>query len=135
MGGLCVFYFLFFYFLFFYIYINFFLRIDTKAFFLAFDRGCMDSYSITEKWGKHHGSIRVGRLGSDWIIACLVELCHCDFSMQHFFKRFHENYKIFECSSRWNKGGFFFFLVEISKYHNRSRRGCLRVPEGFHKGG
>ena len=32
-------------------------------------------------------------------------------------------------------GGFFFFFVEISKYHNRARRGCLRVPEGFHKGG
>ena len=27
-----------------------------------------------------------------------------------FFKRFLENYKIFECSSRWNKGGFFFFF-------------------------
>ena len=51
------------------------------------------------------------------------------------FKRFHENYKIFECSSRWNTGGFFFFLVEIYKYHNRARRGYLRVPEGFHKGG
>ena len=70
----------------------------------------MDSYSITEKRGKHHGSIRVGRLGLDGIIACLVELCRCDFSKQHFFKRFHEKYKIFECSSRWNKGVFFFFL-------------------------
>ena len=30
---------------------------------------------------------------------------------------------------------FFYFLVEISKYHNRARRGYLRVPEGFHKGG
>ena len=25
--------------------------------------------------------------------------------------------------------------MEISEYHNRARRGCLRVPEGFHKGG
>ena len=30
---------------------------------------------------------------------------------------------------------FFFFLAEISNYHNRARRGYLRVPEGFHKGG
>ena len=30
---------------------------------------------------------------------------------------------------------FFFFFVELSKYHIRARRGCLRVPEGFHKGG
>ena len=70
----------------------------------------MDSYSITEKRGKHHGSIRVGRLGFDWTIACLVELCSWDFCKQHFFKRFHENYKILECSSRWNKGFFFFFF-------------------------
>ncbi|KAF3967324.1 hypothetical protein CMV_008669 [Castanea mollissima] len=47
-------------------------RIDTKAFFLAFDGGHMDSYSITQ--GNHVGSIRVGRSGLDWIIACLVEL-------------------------------------------------------------
>ena len=39
--------------------------IDTKAFFLAFDRGCMDSYSITEKQGKHVGSIWVGTSGLD----------------------------------------------------------------------
>ena len=39
-------------------------RIASKAFFLAFDGGCMDSYSIIEKQGKHHGSIRVGRSGS-----------------------------------------------------------------------
>ena len=38
-------------------------RIDTEAFFLAFDGGRMDSYSIIEKRGKHVGSIRVGRLG------------------------------------------------------------------------
>ncbi|KAL0002319.1 hypothetical protein SO802_016100 [Lithocarpus litseifolius] len=109
-----------------------FFRIDTKAFSLAFDGGRMDSYSIFEKRGRYHGSIRVGRSGLDWIIACLVELGCWDFSKQHFFKRFHENYKILECSSRLNKGGFF---VEISEYHNGARRGCLRVPEGFHKGG
>ena len=50
-----------------------FFRIDTKAFFLAFDGGRMDSYSITKRWGRYHGSIRVGRSGLDWIIACLVE--------------------------------------------------------------
>ena len=72
----------------------------------------MDSYSITEKQGRYHGSIRVGRSGLDWIIACLVELCRWDFSKQHFFKRFHENYKILECSSWLNKGGCF---VEISE--------------------
>ena len=92
----------------------------------------MDSYSITEKRGRYQGSIRVGRSGLDWIIACLVELGRWDFSKHHFFKWFHENYKILECSSRLNKGGFF---VEISEYHNGARRGCLRVPEGFHKGG
>ena len=92
----------------------------------------MDSYSITEKRGRYRGSIRVGRSGLDWIIACLVELGRWDFSKQHFFKQFHENYKILECSSRLNKGGFF---VEISEYHNGARRGCLRVLEGFHKGG
>ena len=92
----------------------------------------MDSYSITEKRGRYQGSIRVGRSGLEWIIACLVELGRWDFSKNHFFKRFHENYKILECSSRMNKGGFF---VEISEYHNGARRGCLRVPEGFHKGG
>ncbi|KAK9997579.1 hypothetical protein SO802_022265 [Lithocarpus litseifolius] len=109
-----------------------FFRIDSKAFFLSFDGGRMDSYSIIEKRGRYHGSIRVGRLGLDWIIACLVELCRWDFSKQQFFKRFHENYKILECSSRLNKGGFF---VEFSEYHNGARRGCLRVPEGFRKGG
>ena len=92
----------------------------------------MDSYSITKKRGRYHGSIWVGRSGLDWIIACLVELCRWDFSKQHFFKWFHENYKILECSSRLNKGGFF---VEISEYHNGARRGCLHVPEGLHKGG
>ena len=29
----------------------------------------------------------------------------------------------------------FFFFVEISEYHNGARHGCLRIPEGFHKGG
>ena len=37
-----------------------------------------------------------------------------------------------ECSSRLNKGGIF---VEITEYHNGARRGCLRAPEGFCKGG
>nr|POE64321.1 hypothetical protein CFP56_49863 [Quercus suber] len=92
----------------------------------------MDSYSITERRGRYHGSIRVGRSGLDWIIACLIELRSWDFSKHHFFKQFHENYKILECSSRLNKGGCF---VEISEYHNGARRGCLHVPEGFHKGG
>jgi len=63
----------------------------------------MDSYSIIEKWGKHVGSIRVGRSGLDWIIACLVELCCWDFSKQQIFKRLHENYKILEFSIRSNK--------------------------------
>nr|POF10255.1 hypothetical protein CFP56_49590 [Quercus suber] len=92
----------------------------------------MDSYSITERRGRYHGSIRVGRSGLDWIITCLIELRSWDFSKHHFFKWFHENYKILECSSRLNKGGYF---VEISEYHNGARRGCLHVPEGFHKGG
>ena len=34
----------------------------------------MDAYAITENSGRYHGSIRVGRSGLDWIIACLVEL-------------------------------------------------------------
>ena len=92
----------------------------------------MDAYAITENRGRYHGSIRVGRSGLDWIIACLVELCHWDFSKKHFFKRFHEQYKLLEFSSRSNKSGFF---VEISKYHNGARRGCLCVPEGRNKGG
>ena len=33
-----------------------------------------------------------------------------------------------ECSSRLNKGGIF---VEISKYHNGARRGCLRAQKDF----
>ena len=107
-------------------------RIDTEAFFLAFDGGRMDSYSIIEKRGKHVGSIRVGRLGLDWIIACLVELRRWNFSKQQFFKRLHENYKILDFSSRLNKEGIF---VEISEYHNGARCGCLRAPEGFRKGG
>ena len=92
----------------------------------------MDAYAITENRGRYHGSIRVGRSGLDWIIACLVELCHWDFSKKHFFKRFHEQYKLLEFSSRSNKSGLF---VEISKYHNRARRGCLCVPEGRNRGG
>ena len=63
----------------------------------------------------------------DWTIACLVELFHWDFSKQHFFKRFHENYEILEFSIRSNKGGIF---VEISEYHNGARCGCLHVLEG-----
>ena len=106
--------------------------IDSKSFLLAFDGGRMDAYAITENRGRYHGSIRVGRSGLDWIIACLVELCHWDFSKKHFFKRFHEQYKLLEFSSRSNKSGLF---VEISKYHNRARRGCLCVPEGRNKGG
>ena len=37
-----------------------------------------------------------------------------------------------EITSRSNKGGVF---VEISKYHNGARRGCLRVPKGTKIGG
>ena len=92
----------------------------------------MDAYSITEKRGRHHGSIWVGRSGLDWTIACLVELCRWDFSKKHFFKRFHEQYKILEFSSRSNRSGLF---VEISEYHNGARRGYLCVPEGRNKGG
>nr|POF09828.1 hypothetical protein CFP56_63632 [Quercus suber] len=92
----------------------------------------MDAYSIIEKRGRHQGSIRVGRSGLDWTIACLVELCRWDFSKKHFFKRFHEQYKILEFSSRSNKSGLF---LEISEYHNGARRGCLYVPEGRNKGG
>ena len=73
----------------------------------------MDSYSITEKRGRYHGIIRVGRSGLDWILACLVELGHWDFSKQHFFKRFHENYKILECSSRLNKVVFLWKYLSI----------------------
>ena len=68
----------------------------------------MDSYSITEKRGRHHGSIRVGRSGLDWTIACLVELCRWDFSKKHFFKRFHKQYKILEFSSRSEQEWSFF---------------------------
>nr|POF06265.1 hypothetical protein CFP56_75259 [Quercus suber] len=107
-------------------------RIDSKAFSLAFEGGRTDSYSINERRGKFHGSIRVGRLGLDWLIACLTELCRWDFSKQHFFKRFRENYKILELTSISNKGGMF---AKISEYHNGAKRGCLRVPEGGKKGG
>nr|POE94931.1 hypothetical protein CFP56_64998 [Quercus suber] len=92
----------------------------------------MDAYAITENRGRYHSSIRVGRLGLDWTIACLVELGRWDFSKKHFFKRFRERYKILEFSSRSNKSGLF---VEISEYHNGARRGCLCVPEGRNKGG
>ena len=92
----------------------------------------MNTYSITKKRGKHHGSIQVGRLRLDWTIACLLELCWWDSSKQHFFKRFHENHKILEFSSRLNNGGLF---IEISEYHNEATRGCLHVPEGRNKGG
>ena len=51
-----------------------FFRIDSKVFSLAFDGDRIDSYAIHEQWGKFHGSIRVGRLGFDWIIACLADL-------------------------------------------------------------
>nr|POE98403.1 hypothetical protein CFP56_65581 [Quercus suber] len=92
----------------------------------------MDAYSITGKRGRYHGSIRVGRSRLDWTIACLVELCQWDFSKKHFFKWFHEQYKILELSSRSNKRGLF---LEIFEYHNGVRRGCLCVPEGRNKGG
>nr|POF25604.1 hypothetical protein CFP56_28102 [Quercus suber] len=111
---------------------SFSFRIDSKSFLLAFDGGRMDAYAITENRGRYHSSIRVGRSGLDWIIACLAELCRWDFSKKHFFKRFHERYKILEFSSRSNKSGLF---VEISEYHNGARRGCLCVPEGRNKGG
>ena len=52
--------------------------------------------------------------------------------MELFFKRLHENSKLLEFASRFNKGGLF---VEISEYHNGARRGCLRVPEGTKIGG
>ena len=71
----------------------------------------------------------MGRLGFDWIIACLADLYHWNFR-KHFFK--HENSKLLEITSRSNKGGLF---VEISEYHNGARRGCLRVPEGTKIGG
>ncbi|KAF3944735.1 hypothetical protein CMV_028819 [Castanea mollissima] len=105
---------------------------SVKSFLLAFGGGRMDSCSITEKRGKHQGSIRVGRLGLDWIIACLVELCQWDFSKKHFFKWFHKYHKILEFCSKSNKGGLF---VEISEYHNGARRGCFRVPKGMNRGG
>nr|POF08639.1 hypothetical protein CFP56_39757 [Quercus suber] len=111
---------------------SFSFRIDSKSFLLAFDGGHMDAYAITENRGRYHSSIRVGRSGLDWTIACLVELCRWDFSKKHFFKRFHERYKILEFSSRSNKSGLF---VEISEYHNGARRGCLCIPEGKNKGG
>ena len=37
--------------------------IDSKAFYLAFDGGRVDSYSINERRGKFHGSVRVGWSG------------------------------------------------------------------------
>nr|POF09045.1 hypothetical protein CFP56_38626 [Quercus suber] len=107
-------------------------HIDSKVFSLAFDGGRIDSYAIHERRGKFHGSIRVGRLGLDWIIACLADLDQWNFRKQPFFKRLCENSKLLEFASRFNKGGLF---VEISEYHNGARRGCLRVPEGTKIGG
>ena len=75
----------------------------------------------------------MGRLGLDWIIACLAELCRWDFSKQHLFKQFHKNYKILEITSRSNKGGIFAEILsitmEIFEYHNGAKGGCVCVPE------
>ena len=54
-------------------------RIDSKVFSLAFDGGRIDSYAIYERRGKFHGSIWVGHLGLDWIIACLADLDQWNF--------------------------------------------------------
>ena len=110
---------------------NFF-RIDSKNFSLVFDGGRFDSFSITERRGQFHGSIRMGRLGLDWIIACLTESSHWDFRKKKFYKCFRESYKSLEITSRSNKGGLF---VEISEYYNGVRRGCLRAPEFVKKAG
>ncbi|KAF3946308.1 hypothetical protein CMV_027413, partial [Castanea mollissima] len=109
-----------------------FFRIDSKAFSLAFDGGRIDSYAIHERQGQFHGSIRVGRLGLDWIIACFADLYHWNFQKQHFFKSLRENSKLLEITSRSNKGGIF---VEIFEYHHGARWGCPRVPEGTKIGG
>ena len=69
----------------------------------------------------------MGRLGLDWIIACLADLDQWNFRKQPFFKRLGENSKLLEFASRSNKGGLF---VEISKYHNGARKGYLWVLEG-----
>ncbi|KAK9986819.1 hypothetical protein SO802_031770 [Lithocarpus litseifolius] len=107
-------------------------RIDSKVFSLACDGGKIDFYAIHERRGKFHGSIRVGRLGLDWIIACLAALDQWNFRKQPFFKRLRENSKLLEFTSRLNKGGLF---VEISEYHNGARKGCLRVLERTKIGG
>ena len=98
-------------------------QIDSKT--LVFDGDRFDSFSIIERRGIFHGSIRMGHLGLDWIIACLSELSHSDFRKKHFFKCFRESSKNLEITSRSNKGGLF---VEISEYCHGTRRGCLRVP-------
>ena len=73
----------------------------------------------------------MGRLGLDWIIACLADLDQWNFRKQPFFKRLHENSKLLDFTSRSNKGGLF---VEISEYHNGTRRSCLWVPQGTNIG-
>ena len=88
------------------------------AFYLAFDGGRVDSYSINERRGKFHGSVRVGWSGLEWIIACLAELCRWDFSKQHSFKSLCGNSKNLEITSKGG-GGLF---VEISEYHNGARQ-------------
>ena len=73
--------------------------IDSKAFYLAFNGGRVDSYSINERRGKFHGSVWVGWSGLEWIIACLVELCCWDFSKRHSFKSLCGNSKNLEITS------------------------------------
>lgn len=92
-----------------------FFCIDSKVFSLVFVGGRIDFYAIHERRSKYHGFIRVGRLGLDWIFACLVELPLWNFSQQHFYKRMQENSKILEITSRSNLGSLF---VEIFVYHN-----------------
>ena len=87
-----------------------FFCIDSKVFSLVFVGGRIDSYAIHECRSKYHGSIWVGRLGLDWIIACLAELPLWNFSKQHFYKRMWENSKILEITSQSNLGSLF---VEI----------------------
>ena len=55
-----------------------------------------------------------------------------EFFKQNFFKRLLENSKLLEITIRSNKGGLF---VEISKYHNGAKQGCLQVPKGTKIGG
>lgn len=93
-------------------------QIDSKTFSSVFDGGRFDSFSITGRQGIFHGSIRMGHLGLDWIIACLSKLSHWDFRKNIF----RESSKNLEITSRSNKGGLF---VEISEYCNGTRWGCL----------